>query len=304
VDQRTPLNTDVGAIAGDGRAGPGGGARPLRTATVARMPRDLATGGLRGAARGVVHSVFAGAVNLRLGRGGIVSLHGPGALRAPFALALARWPLAEPPRPGALVTLFRGRLAMGATRVQWRDAAHVETSVAPDRGALTGIARAAASLPDRPPPGLGTDAGLPALAAAITRGDPAEFLASALGLVGLGEGLTPAGDDCLCGVLAVLHRGASPILDDAGMIRALSEAARTRTTELGREFLLHAIRGRFAEPVLDVVSGDADRMAAGAERLHTFGASSGEDTLAGVRLAARALTAGPLPWSGLGDGAR
>jgi hypothetical protein len=253
------------------------------------MPRDLAAGILRGPARGSVHSVFAQAVNVRLGTGSMLSLHGPGVLRAPFAVALARWPLPARPRPGTLVTVFRGQLRLGPARIGWSDAAWVDTRVAADPGARTALARVASALPDGPPPGLGAAAGIAALAAAIAGGDAAGFLAQALGLVGLGEGLTPAGDDCLCGVLAALHRCASPILDDARVAGTLAEAARTRTTDLGREFLLHAIGSRFAEPLLDLVSGDPRRAEAGVRALRTFGASSGADTLAGVRLAALAL---------------
>ena len=101
-----------------------------------------------------------------------------------------------------------------------------------------------------------------ALAGAIGSGDAARLVEAASGLLGLGEGLTPAGDDCLVGALAV------------------------RTTAVGREFVVHALAGRFSEPMLALLRARGPIEAAEAvRRLAGLGATSGMDTLAGLRLA-------------------
>jgi hypothetical protein len=134
------------------------------------------------------------------------------------------------------------------------------------------------------------------LADAIARTDPAAFAGEAAALVGLGEGLTPAGDDVLVGALAALHAAGHPLAGDRDVAVGLRHAARTRTTDLGREFLLHAVDGEFAECVLDAVSGDRDRERRGVTALLAHGASSGADTLHGLRVATRAVAAGgPAP---------
>jgi len=70
----------------------------------------------------------------------------------------------------------------------------------------------------------------------------------------------------------------------------LAEAARTRTTDLARDFLLEALDGRFAEPVLAILTALSDDLVGdAARRVLAMGASSGADTLCGIRLGCRAL---------------
>ena len=67
---------------------------------------------------------------------------------------------------------------------------------------------------------------------------------------------------------------------------------RARTTAIGREFVLHALAGRFSEPVLAVLRARSRRSRRGRRaRLAALGATSGADTLAGMRLAWDALAA-------------
>ncbi len=62
-------------------------------------------------------------------------------------------------------------------------------------------------------------------------------------LMGLGPGLTPAGDDYLLGVLARLHMDAAG--PDADAMARLITAAAATTTRLSRAWLQHAAQGRF-----------------------------------------------------------
>jgi hypothetical protein len=119
------------------------------------------------------------------------------------------------------------------------------------------------------------------------------FLDGACGLIGLGEGLTPAGDDCLVGALALIHRFDRPWLAAQPRIRAAVRSKTLRgTTAVAREFLLHALDGHFAESVADLVHADSVAgVREGAARLLAVGATSGADTLLGMGLALAALRA-------------
>lgn len=228
-----------------------------------------------------VHSVFHRAVNIVCHDGRLVTLHGPGLLAAPFAAAV----VSLPPR-GALAP----GMALPASMLDWRDAERASLTMPAGplayRPEALGAATGAAA--------LGSVTGRRAqsrLARALAARDADRVAAAALGLVGFGEGLTPAGDDCLVGALAAVHRLAAGWLAARPALRArLAEAAVGRTTAIAREFLLHALEGRFAEPVLQVLAAGSEEAAGrAASRLVAMGATSGADTLAGIRLACKAL---------------
>lgn len=93
-------------------------------------------------------------------------------------------------------------------------------------------------------------------------------------LAGLGQGLTPAGDDLLIGFvasLALYHRAGD-------LARRVAAFAGPRTTALSRTLLHHAARGELPEVAHRfLASGDA-------EGLLRFGHSSGRFLLAGLAL--------------------
>src|SRR5205814_2034631 len=96
------------------------------------------------------------------------------------------------------------------------------------------------------------------LAAGLSQRDPKAFLDGALGLVGLGEGLTPAGDDCLVGALAVTHRFARSWLHGHPEIRAaVARTSAAATTDIAREFVAHALAGHFADSLIDLMTAEA-----------------------------------------------
>jgi hypothetical protein len=248
---------------------------------------------------GRVHSVFERAVNLAWHDGGLLTLQAPGPLAAPFAAALARMPGADALYPGLTVRRRGDALAMGGLGVRWRGATLADT--------------AARESPDGPPSALAVlmhgSLGQSAAALAGPTGQRARarlaeglrlcrvetFLGGVSGLIGLGEGLTPAGDDCVVGALAVIQRfdrrwlTAHPEIQDA--VRRL---AWTGTTVIAREFILHALAGHFAESIVDLVGAKSAQAARrGAGRLLGAGATSGADTLLGIRLALGALWARP-----------
>ena len=258
----------------------------------AQLARRLeAVSGLRGR----VHSVFARAVNIEWSDGewsdgSLLALHPPGPLLAPFAAAVDDPEVLRALRPGMPVVVEIRRLRAPGLVLSWERATRVDCAAArnpalPPPARPGGHARGLDS-----PGGVGARA---ALADGIGRRDTARLIAGAWALLGLGEGLTPAGDDCLVGALAVLHAvDPAPLTRAPATAGAIAEAARARTTAIGREFVLHALAGRFSEPVLAVLRArSVPESARAAARLAALGATSGADTLGGMRLAWDALAA-------------
>lgn len=258
----------------------------------AQIARRLETSGPRGR----VHSVFARAINIEWSDGTLLALHGPGPLLAPFAGAVADATLLRALWPGMAVTVEPPRLRAAGLSLSWERTLRVDCSV----GGVRPIGARSTLTPldarGEHAPGLDSPAGVGAratLAAGIAGRDATRLIAGACALLGLGEGLTPAGDDCLVGALAALHASdGGALAREPGLVAAIAAAAAERTTAIGREFVLHAVAGRFSEPVLAVLRARSSLESADAiERLSRLGATSGADTLAGMRLAWDALAA-------------
>jgi Protein of unknown function (DUF2877) len=243
-------------------------------ARLARAPEEAAS----------VHSVFEHAINLRGHDGHLVTLQGPGLLAAPFAVALSALPSLSAFRPGTIIR---------HSALDWTRAERVSLETPPDRLAFRADALPTAHGAAALRAGHGLRARR-ALAGSLVERNPGAFAAAATELIGLGEGLTPAGDDCVVGALAAIHCLAPGWLEPHA-VRAVAETAFARTTDVARDFLLEALAGRFAEPVLAILRApSAARATAAARRLLAMGATSGADTLDGLRLACRAL-AGRVP---------
>ena len=105
-------------------------------------------------------------------------------------------------------------------------------------------------------------------------------------LIGLGGGLTPSGDDLICGALYALHycertRGAARLLADAAL------KAKNNTNVISRRYLESAARGEYFGLVADLINalcGNGDTEAT-LDALLTVGSSSGGDIAAGILLA-------------------
>lgn len=99
-------------------------------------------------------------------------------------------------------------------------------------------------------------------------------------LIGLGIGLTPSGDDFLCGVLAgFILRGISnhPF---AVEVRQQIQQKLYETNDISRAFLQCALLGQFSEAVCSLT--DAPVPAQLSAAFHAIGHSSGMDTLCGI----------------------
>lgn len=113
---------------------------------------------------------------------------------------------------------------------------------------------------------------------------------AAAGLIGLGPGLTPSGDDLIGGALCALH--AAGRVDTASRLSAWALAlARDNTSRISRAHLECASQGECGEAVSDAIIALMLGEAVDLERIHAIGHTSGWDALAGVSMALSA--AGP-----------
>ena len=248
-------------------------------------------------AAGRVHSVFERSINLQWRDERLLVLHGPGPLLAPFAASLSVLPRWDSIEPGAPVWTHGGRVRVGPLAIDSGTGTVVDLSVPPADEGPRALGGSLCHLPDESPaPALDSATGRMArerLATGIRDRDPGALVEGARALIGLGEGLTPAGDDCLVGALGAVWRFAPGWIGQHRVVRHdLARAATRGTTTVAREFILHALEGRFSELLVDLLtarsSGDVARAAA---LVRGTGATSGADTLTGLRLALRALSA-------------
>ena len=111
-------------------------------------------------------------------------------------------------------------------------------------------------------------------------------------IVGVGEGLTPAGDDVIVGVLAALDLlsacSASARQQRGECIAALIGQAEGRTTRLATQLIESACEGEYAEPLRDLLHGmaasplDAASLVAAARSVAALGHDSGVSLLRGL----------------------
>jgi Protein of unknown function (DUF2877) len=112
-------------------------------------------------------------------------------------------------------------------------------------------------------------------------------------LVGRGSGLTPAGDDLLCGVLVTLRAMRDPRADR--LARAIGQVAATQTTHVSAALLVHASRGECVPELAGLIAALDGRgdVRASMQRLAVIGHSSGTSLAHGVLLAVATCTRAP-----------
>lgn len=108
--------------------------------------------------------------------------------------------------------------------------------------------------------------------------------------IGKGDGLTPSGDDFICGILAVLHQANKFDNQFSQVLNELTKAIQARwhqTTDVSRHYLAQALDGDFSQPVQWFVyslfhsSSDIDVDKALNDVLE-IGSSSGADIISGI----------------------
>jgi hypothetical protein len=145
-----------------------------------------------------------------------------------------------------------------------------------------GVPHSAFTLPGLP---AGPGGPLAALRGAVRRADLDAALRTATRLIGLGPGLTPAGDDVMAGTIAGLVLLGHPAADRfAAGVYALAAG---RTTDLSRALLRHAACGRVSgefAAVLHALVGERPLMPA-VQALLSTGATSGRAMALGLSTA-------------------
>ncbi len=269
-------------------------------------------------ARAQVHSVFLRAFNIETDSGELVTLLAPGSGNLPHGIRCASpiAPFRAWLRQGQSAILEDATLCISAAGfvVDLSRAAIWDGTVAAALPGLRGAVPQGAlrelcgTLRERAPdqgvaPALFSSASprstleralvarmaqtLPRLARATETSDAGAVVSAISALVGLGTGLTPAGDDFIVGYLAALWSRAH---HESGMAALLSALAvpvgqlSLGTNAISRQMLLDALQGHFAERLTEVVRcvcGGGD-IAGATMRALEVGHSSGADALCGL----------------------
>jgi hypothetical protein len=130
------------------------------------------------------------------------------------------------------------------------------------------------------------------LRAWMTARPSASACAPPVDLLGLGPGLTPSGDDLLCGMLVALH--AVGETDRAHALYAeIARAAPCSTSPISAAFLRAAAEGLGCEAlhaaIAAILEGQSEALAGRIEALGRVGHTSGWDALAGALLVLQAF---------------
>ncbi len=264
----------------------GGRLIAIADASLGAMPHAVSVTGFSPVALGVCEGQPAVAAGGRIRIGDRVAID---------VRAAASWSARLDARPCPADLRARARLALRATRrlpaVGLRPLLDDEALT----GRHDGTSRAALlEGPIRPswPGGAVLDVAAPAarrLSRALVTDDGPAAIAAGMGLIGLGAGLTPSGDDLLVGLTAALAASGDGW---AGPLAAAWAAeAPARTSEVAATFHRHATSGEYAERLhllLDaVLAGPLVGIPEAVDRAAAWGATSGVDTLVGVILALR-----------------
>jgi hypothetical protein len=120
------------------------------------------------------------------------------------------------------------------------------------------------------------------LVRAVESRDPSLAASAGARLIGRGGGLTPEGDDLVCGVAAVIAVGDWPrALREAWLGALIGADLRRRTTALSATLLELAVGGMGPEPLQALVAGDPAALA----RLEAIGHSTGRAIARGAAVA-------------------
>jgi hypothetical protein len=236
--------------------------------------------------------------------GGIVALVSTDGVRLPNAMVLSRadhacvvWHAASDP-----LQVGDGEVRLGPVRViagRWWDPVprlgRVEVGLL--AGRLDAVRAILPAWPDAADPAAGRlRTGREALASVLAR--TGDLAGTVRGLVGLGAGLTPAGDDLLAGVMAgLVVFGTALERPDARRlavrIRHEVVAHASATTPVAADLAEHAARGALVQPAADLCRAIADQrpdadsaLTPAVERLLQLGHTSGRDLAEGLLLGA------------------
>lgn len=256
-------------------------------------------------AAGTLVGVFSHALYADIG--GIVSFYDAAYGEVPFGAAVRDIPAflaAAEPVVGAAVAFTPGGISIGGRTMPIEvlppPARILPPLAPPDEERLASVEAhvAAHGSPRGMLELIGTNRGhaadsAAALTAAFRRGDAAAASIAAVRLLGLGRGLTPSGDDFLCGFFSTLlaARGAGialPMPPEAAAGAVLA-AVPARTSPISGAYLAAALGGQYCTVYAAATAAclGAGDYASFADAALKMGASSGTDTLCGALAAAK-----------------
>lgn len=125
---------------------------------------------------------------------------------------------------------------------------------------------------------------LAALKFALEKGDIEAFKEAAIGLLGLGLGLTPTGDDYLTAFLTIMMMKESPLEPYRVCVKEILEASEKRTNLLSSSYLKRAAKGLVRTKVSDFLEAMlyGEDISFYLNELLTIGSSSGRDLAYGM----------------------
>lgn len=238
-----------------------------------------------------IHPIGAFSASAYLAAGGeLIWLGRAGASLHPRAVLVPRLPdqLEGVSLDASQASVWRPSPVDRADRARLADACRALRSVLPRLGQAAGLG---VLLLGRVPafPLDGAREAATALARACAEDDPAAAALAAEGLIGLGPGLTPAGDDFVGGAFfarALLGSNDRTAKDWAGAAARLRAVARARTHPISAVLLADLLAGEGYEPLHDLAgalaAGSTSSAIVAAGRLTRIGHSSGWDLLAGL----------------------
>jgi Protein of unknown function (DUF2877) len=261
-------------------------AMPLQALSIGRMvdvwtPRS-----------GVVHSAFERAVNLLL-NGELWTVLGAARMDSPFGIRLAAGDVRFDVQAAERVNVRAGFVGIGRLILDCRTASRW----APTRwaGPAIGLAARLATV-ERAARRRAWDQSA-RIAGDVTdalRGSDAELACAVHRTVGLGPGLTPAGDDVLVGILALLTSGAGGAAGDRATSRLVKaiDCVLPRTSDVSRYLLHQAALGLPSRALHDlgralVEGAPRDVLADALEVALDNGCTSGADACMGLAAACR-----------------
>lgn len=206
----------------------------------------------------------------------VLSLLSPKAARVPNGVLLPEVSGFGPHQAGETVSIGEGRIRVGdlfAEVVRWWECRVPQVTPRP-AATITLLAAVDGSV--RGVPGAPIDD----LRRALKVGEAVEITAAVDGLVGLGQGLTPGGDDVLAGALTGLH--ATGRTDLAGAIAARVEMIGDRTTLLSADLLRLAGQGFGCLEIVAFLQASEAQAQSAIERLLSIGHTSGVDLATGL----------------------
>jgi hypothetical protein len=243
---------------------------------------------------GVVHSVFRRAVNLLVG-GELWSVFGAAQTDAPFGIRLAECQDCGglDLRPGDRVHVRAGSVGMGPLAIDCRAASR--WAPRPWRASAVGLGARLATVEQAAQVRAWAESACLArqVTAALAGGD-AELGRAVRRCVGLGPGMTPAGDDVLVGLLTVFSSGAAGAEGARSTARLAGALAPVlaSTPDVSRHLLTQAARGLPSRALHELgaalIEGAADPvLEAALQGVLGIGGSSGADACMGMIAACR-----------------